>query len=164
MRAAGYRDLRDVKALPANPVSEPVVKEAEVVPLELTATAEGAPPKEGFCGSLGYNFWAINKTPWSGDTSDPMAPLAELKHGKTYILRLANRTPHAHPIHLHGMSFKVLSSSQGAVRPIFTDTYVIQPDEVAELGLVADNLGDWVIHCHIIEHQKSGMTAFLRVV
>lgn len=158
------RDLRDVKALPANPVSWPVVKGAEVVPLELTATAEGAPVKESFCGSLGYNFWAINKVPWSGDTSDPTAPLAELKLGKTYILRLANRTPHAHPIHLHGMSFQVLSSTQGEVRPIFTDTYLIQPDEVADLGLVADNPGDWVIHCHIIEHQKTGMTAFLRVV
>lgn len=158
------RDLRDVKALAPNPVIEPVIRDAEVVPLELTATAEGAPPKDSFCGSLGYNFWAINKTPWSGDTPDPMAPLAEMKLGRTYILRLANRTPHAHPIHLHGMSFKVLSSSQGAVRPIFTDTYLIQPDEVAELGLVADNPGDWVIHCHIIEHQKTGMTAFLRVV
>lgn len=157
------RDLGDVKALPANPNSEPVLQGAEVIPLELTATAENAPVKESFCGSLGYNFWAINKVPWSGDT-DPTAPLAELKLGKTYILRLANRTPHAHPIHLHGMSFKVLSSTAGAVRPIFTDTYLVQPDEIAELGLVADNPGDWVIHCHIIEHQKTGMTAFLRVV
>jgi FtsP/CotA-like multicopper oxidase with cupredoxin domain len=156
------RNLADVKALPANPVSEPVLKDAEVIPLELTATAENAPVKESFCGSLGYNFWAINKVPWGGD-SDPTAPLAELKLGKTYILRLANRTPHAHPIHLHGMSFKVLSSTSGLVRPIFTDTYLVQPDEIAELGLVADNPGDWVIHCHIIEHQKSGMTAFLRV-
>ena len=158
------RDLRNVKPLPANPVSEPVVAGAEVIPLELSATAVDAPVKESFCGSLGYNFWAINKVPWTGDTSDPTAPLAELKLGKTYILRLANRTPHAHPIHLHGMSFKVLSSNIGPVPQIFTDTYLVQPDEVADLGLVADNLGDWVIHCHIIEHQKTGMTAFLRVV
>jgi FtsP/CotA-like multicopper oxidase with cupredoxin domain len=157
------RDLRDVKPLPPNPVSEPELANAEVVPLELSATAEGAPVKESFCGSLGYNFWAINKVPWSGDT-DPTEPLAVLKLGKTYILKLANRTPHAHPIHLHGMSFKVLSSTAGPVRPIFTDTYLVQPDEIAELGLMADNPGDWVIHCHIIEHQKTGMTAFLRVV
>lgn len=166
LRAKGAslkRKLADISPLPANPVSEPQLEGAEVIPLELTATAEGAPVKESFCGSLGYNFWAINKVPWSGDT-DPTAPLAELKLGKTYILRLANRTPHAHPIHLHGMSFKVLSSTAGAVRPIFTDTYLVQPDEVADLGLVADNPGDWVIHCHIIEHQKTGMTAFLRVV
>ena len=156
------RSLKDIRPLPANPVSAPATEVAETIPLDLSATAEGAPAKESFCGSLGFNFWAINKVPWSGDT-DPTAPLAELKLGKTYHLRLANLTPHIHPIHLHGMSFKVMESSLGPVRQIFTDTYLIQPDEVATLALVADNPGDWVIHCHIIEHQKSGMTAFFRV-
>jgi FtsP/CotA-like multicopper oxidase with cupredoxin domain len=23
--------------------------------------------------------------------------------------------------------------------------------------------GDWVFHCHIIEHQKTGMTSYVRV-
>ncbi|MEK1933142.1 MAG: multicopper oxidase domain-containing protein, partial [Pararhizobium sp.] len=36
-------------------------------------------------------------------------------------------------------------------------------DEQAELGLVADNLGDWLLHCHIIEHQKTGMSGYFRI-
>ncbi len=157
------RELAGVTALPANPLSEPDLKNARVLPLELSATAENAPAGESFCGSLGYNFWAINKAPWSGDLPDPHDPLYELKLGQSYILELANRTPHSHPIHLHGLAFKVLKSTTRDVMPIFTDTYLIQPDEVVQLGLKADNPGDWVFHCHVIEHQKTGMTGFFRV-
>ena len=92
-----------------------------------------------------------------------MAPLAELKLGKSYVIDMENLTPHLHPIHLHGMSFVVLSSSTRTVLPLISDTYLIEPNEKVQLGLVADNPGDWVLHCHIIEHQKTGMTSYLRV-
>jgi FtsP/CotA-like multicopper oxidase with cupredoxin domain len=77
---------------------------------------------------------------------------------------MENLTPHAQPIHLHGMGFTVLSSSTGPVRPLVSDTYLIQPDEKVQLGFVADSPGDWLLHCHIIEHQKTGMTSYFRVV
>ncbi|TIS60992.1 MAG: multicopper oxidase family protein [Mesorhizobium sp.] len=157
------RDLRDFGPLEANPVAEVDRASAKRIPLALSATAENV-PGDGICGSLGYSFWAINKVPWPGDTPDPTAPLAELKLGKSYIIDMENLTPHAHPIHLHGMSFKVLSSSTRPVQPLVSDTYLIQPDEKVQLGLVADNPGDWLLHCHIIEHQKTGMTSYLRVV
>ncbi|WP_018699392.1 multicopper oxidase family protein [Amorphus coralli] len=158
------RSLGDVTPLPANPVAEPDLAAASVIPLELSATAEAAPAGGSICGSLGYNFWAINKVPWSGDTPEPHTPIDELKLGRSYVLELANRTPHAHPIHLHGMSFRAIESTNGPVLPHFTDTYLIRPDERVRLALVADNPGDWVFHCHVIEHQKTGMTGFFRVV
>lgn len=157
------RDLRAVAALAANPFTPPDLKNAEAVPLVLSATAENA-ARESFCGSLGYSFWAINKVPWPGDTSDPTAPLAELKRGRTYLLNLENLTPHLHPIHLHGMNFQVVSSSVRSVPPLISDTYLVLPDEKVQLALVADNPGEWVLHCHIIEHQKAGMTSYVRVV
>lgn len=165
-RATGQplgRSLADVTALRPNPIGEAELGNAPVLPLDLSATAEGAPVTESFCGSLGYNFWAINKVPWSGDTPDPHEPLYELKLGRSYVLELANRTPHSHPMHLHGMTFKVLQSTKGPVLPLYTDTYLIRPDEKVQLALKADNPGDWVFHCHIIEHQKTGMTGFFRV-
>lgn len=156
------RDLRDVRPLAANPWTPPDLKSAETIPLVLSATAENA-AKESFCGSLGYSFWAINKVPWPGDTADPMAPLAELKRGRSYILNLENLTPHLHPIHLHGMNFQVIASNTRTVAPLISDTYLVLPDEKVQLALVADNPGDWVLHCHIIEHQKTGMTSYIRV-
>ncbi|RWD05916.1 MAG: multicopper oxidase family protein [Mesorhizobium sp.] len=165
LRAVGKslrRDVRDLAALEANPVAEVDVASAKHISLALSATAENV-PADGICGSLGYSFWAINKVPWPGDTPDPTAPLAELKLGRSYVIDMENLTPQSHPIHLHGMSFKVLSSSTRRVQPLVSDTYLIQPDEKVQLGFVADNPGDWLLHCHIIEHQKSGMTSYIRV-
>ncbi|PDT52683.1 MULTISPECIES: multicopper oxidase family protein [Sinorhizobium] len=165
-RAAGpalNRDLGDVAPLPANPVAEADLSTAKRIPLELTATAEHkATPS--ICGSLGYTFWALNKVPWPGDTPEPIAPIEEMKLGKSYVLQIANRTPHAHPIHLHGLSFRILSSNKRRFLPPPTDTVLLLPDEQAEVALVADNPGDWVIHCHIIEHQKTGMTGYFKII
>ena len=155
------RDVRDLPALAANPIPEPDLSAATQIPFILSASAEEQ-PKGGFCGSLGYNFWAINKVPWSGG-SDPTVPLAEMKAGRTYIFNVENPTPQLHPLHLHGLSFRPMNSTKQAIRPHFSDTYLIQPDEKVQLALVADNPGDWVFHCHIIEHQKTGMTSFVRV-
>lgn len=165
LRATGTdlgRALGDLGPLTVNPVPAFDAAGATNLDMQLSATAETA-PKQSICGTLGYTFWSINNVAWSGDT-DPTAPLAELKTGRSYRIRIANPTPHAHPIHLHGMNFVVLSSNMREVQPYVTDTWLMLPDEKAELGLVADNPGDWVFHCHIIEHQKSGMTTYLRVV
>lgn len=156
------RNLADVAPLPANPIAEADLSTAQRIPIDLTATAEHkAVPS--ICGSLGYTFWALNKVPWPGDTPDPIAPIEELKLGKSYVLQVANRTPHAHPIHLHGLSFRILSSNKRSFLPPPTDTILLLPDEQAELAFVADNPGDWVIHCHIIEHQKTGMTGYFKI-
>ena len=166
LRATGSslkRDIGDLAPLEINPVQEVDVAAAQHISLALSATAENA-PADSICGSLGYSFWAINKVPWPGDTRDPTAPLAELKLGKSYIIDMENLTPRIHPIHLHGMSFRVLKSSTRQVRPVVTDTYLIEADEKVQLGFVADNPGDWLLHCHIIEHQKSGMTSYISVV
>ncbi|MBX4890985.1 multicopper oxidase family protein [Rhizobium bangladeshense] len=162
MGASLKRDIGDLGPLGQNPVPALDLSAAEQIPLVLSATAENA-AAESICGTLGYSFWAINKVPWPGDTPDPTAPLAELKLGKSYVFNLENTTPHAHPIHLHGMSFTVISSSTREVMPLVSDSYLVQPDEKVQLALVADNLGDWVLHCHIIEHQKTGMTSYVRV-
>jgi FtsP/CotA-like multicopper oxidase with cupredoxin domain len=166
LRAVGQslkRNVGDLAELGQNPVAKADLSSAEKIPLVLSATAENA-TVDSICGTLGYSFWAINKVPWPGDTADPTAPLAELKLGKSYIFQLENVTPHAHPIHLHGMSFTTVSSSTRDVMPLVSDTYLIQPDEKVQLAFVADNPGDWMLHCHIIEHQKTGMTSYLRVV
>ena len=34
---------------------------------------------------------------------------------------------------------------------------------VGEIAFVADNPGDWMLHCHVLEHQATGMMATFRV-
>ncbi len=157
------RSFAELKPLPPNPVQEPDLANATTLPFTFSWSAETS-GMESVCGTLGYTFWAINRLPWPGDVPDPGGPLAELKQGQSYIFRLINETPNSHPIHLHGMSFKLLHSNQRKLMPLVTDTALLLPNEHMEVALVADNPGDWVFHCHVIEHQKSGLTGYVRVI
>lgn len=167
LRATGTsptRELRELRPLAPNPVAKPDLANAELHEFVFGWTPEGGEPVNGFCGSLGYNFWSINRIPWPGDAAQGVGPLATLEMGKSYVLRLRNESPNLHPIHLHGLAFVPLKSNQRSLPPLMTDTMLLLKDEVVEIALVADNPGDWAFHCHVIEHQKTGLTGFIRVV
>ncbi|MEJ1159308.1 multicopper oxidase family protein [Prosthecomicrobium sp. N25] len=109
-------------------------------------------------------FWAINKLSWP-NAADPRLPppMAMLAAGRTYRLELVNATPHPHPIHLHGHVFRVLTSSIGG-KPVYAaDTVLLSPKERVEIAFVAAP-GDWMFHCHILEHLETGMMGYFRVV
>ncbi|WP_298963924.1 multicopper oxidase family protein [uncultured Roseibium sp.] len=165
-RASGQsvrRDLKELKPLPLNPVPEPDLANAEVIDFVFGWSPEGDAPQASICGSLGYTFWSINRMAWPGDTPGPFDPLATMKLGRSYVMRLRNESPNAHPIHLHGVSFKLLRSNKRNLPPLVTDTALLLKDETMEVALVADNPGDWAFHCHVIEHQKTGLAGFLRI-
>ncbi|MEP3244909.1 MAG: multicopper oxidase family protein [Sneathiella sp.] len=162
--ASRSRDLRDLKSLAPNPISVPDLAAAERQELIFGWSPEGNGTQNGFCGSFGYTFWSINKTPWAGDAVSGTEPLVTMQRGKSYILTLRNESPNQHPIHLHGLTFRVLKSNQGPVTPIWTDTVLLRKNEIVDIALVADNPGDWAFHCHVIEHQKSGLAGFVRVI
>ena len=148
--------------LAPNPVAEPDLASAEVVPF-LFGWAPGDRPATSICGTLGYTFWSINRQPWPGDLPEAPGPLAVLKRGRSYILRLRNETRYSHPIHLHGLTFRLLRSDKREVPKLLTDTALLLANETMDVALVADNPGDWAFHCHVIEHQKTGLTAYIRV-
>ena len=91
------RDLRDLPPLPENPVALPDLDRADMLEFVFGWTPEGGAPNDGLCGSLGYSFWSINRTPWAGDAATGTGPLAVLQRGKSYVLRLRNESPNLHP-------------------------------------------------------------------
>jgi FtsP/CotA-like multicopper oxidase with cupredoxin domain len=93
-----------------------------------------------------------------------MTPMLTVKRGTPVIFALRNDTVFDHPIHLHGHTFRILSRN-GKPEPVqrLTDTILMSQQESAEIAFVADNPGDWMLHCHILEHQESGMGAVFRV-
>jgi FtsP/CotA-like multicopper oxidase with cupredoxin domain len=147
--------------LAPNPIPEPDLATAEVLSF---AFAAGAGSGSIICGSATPQpmLWSINKQAWS-EVPALMPPLAGLRLGRSYILELQNATPHPHPIHLHGFAFKVLGSNERDIVPYFADTALLSPKERLTVAFVADNPGDWMLHCHIIEHQATGMTGYLDV-
>ncbi len=162
----------DPAPLAAGRMPEPDLKTATRLPFvfSATATAEAISEAEAagaFLGSLcsaAGTFWAINKQVWpAGDHSRIPAPLAVLKRGESYVFQLENVTPHQHPIHIHGHSFKWLKSNKYDLPIHHADTILLRPREKIEAAFVADNPGDWMFHCHIIEHQETGMMGYVRV-
>ena len=90
--------------------------------------------------------------------------VTQLKHRKFYHLRFTNGTGLYHPIHLHGMFFKVLSRNGVQVNePFFRDTALLDYDGSIEIGVVPVDLGKWMLHCHLLEHSALGMMTLVEV-
>jgi FtsP/CotA-like multicopper oxidase with cupredoxin domain len=106
--------------------------------------------------------WAINGVAATGHVHEPMAVLAL---GRTYILNMRNDSAWWHPMHLHGHVFRVLSRNGKPTRHReWQDTVLMAPRERVEIAFLADNAGDWMFHCHVLEHQAGGMMGLIRVV
>ena len=158
-------------------IPEPVIKGAERLNFAfatasdkkaaLAVSAEDDPLSKALLDSLcaaEKTNWTINREAWpEGGHSRVPRPLALLKTGRSYLAELSNETPHVHPIHLHGMTFKVLRSTRRDLPVHFADTVLLTPKERITIAFVADRPGDWMIHCHLIEHQESGMMGYLKV-
>jgi len=117
----------------------------------------------GIMGMSGPS-WAMNGMSMTGDGQRDMPPLLTLNRGRSYILELRNETAWWHPMHLHGHSFRVVSRN-GKANPLkeWRDTVLVPPREMVEIAFVADNPGDWMFHCHVTDHQETGMMATLRI-
>ena len=66
--------------------------------------------------------------------------------------------PMQHPIHFHGQRAMVLSTN-GVKNdnPVWVDTVLVAKGDTVDILLDASNPGQWMAHCHILEHAESGM-------
>ncbi|MGD9293494.1 MAG: multicopper oxidase family protein [Roseobacter sp.] len=105
----------------------------------------------------GDDIWSFNGV--SGLTD---APWQRFARGETARITLKNETAFPHGIHLHGHHFfEVLpDGSLGA----FRDTTLLQRQESRDILCVFDNPGKWLLHCHMLGHQASGMKTWVEVV
>jgi FtsP/CotA-like multicopper oxidase with cupredoxin domain len=98
--------------------------------------------------------------------------------GSTHVWELVNRPnpmgmAMAHPIHLHGPQFRVLSRSGGRANALrdsindagWTDTVVVLPGETVRLQVTfSSHPGLYLYHCHILEHEDMGMMRNFRIL
>jgi len=145
-----------------NPLSEPKLDQAETK--HFVFEWEGAVTPADKMGKAKHAFWTINRRAWEGmKPGNIPAPLAKLELGKSYIFDLKNNTPHMHPIHMHGVMFKVIKSNKKKIEPFFTDTVLMEKNERVQIAFVADNPGRWMYHCHVIEHMKTGLMGYIEI-
>ena len=166
---AGARKYEQPRQLAANPVPRPNLATAERHDVVLGGGMMGKMTSATVSGktmdmrSMMHNglAWAINGVAAQGHMMDP---LLTLSHNRSYVLAVQNDTAWQHPIHLHGHVFRVLSrDGRHPSREQWGDTVMVNSGERVEIAFVADNPGDWMLHCHILEHQAGGMMGIIRV-
>jgi len=165
VRATRERPPDAPPILPANPLPEPDLAAAARHEVALQGGMMGGMRIMGM-GMMGSGAvaWAMSGMSMTGDGQPKMPPLLTLKQGQSAVLDLRNETAWWHPMHLHGHSFRVISrNGKPTTRKEWRDTVLVPPRESTEIAFVADNPGDWMFHCHVTDHQETGMMATLRI-
>jgi len=101
-----------------------------------------------------FDLWTFNSKVFPA-----IEPLVVGQNERVRI-RIANLSMHNHPIHLHGHRFVVTGSDGGRWpraqwRPEITE--IVGVGQTRDLEFVADNPGDWALHCHMMHHTMNAM-------
>ena len=105
----------------------------------------------------GDDIWSFN-----GVSNLPDEPWMQVQQGHTARITLVNDTSFPHGIHLHGHHFHEVEED-GTLGPL-RDTTLLQRQQSRDIICVFDNPGKWLLHCHMLGHQASGMKTWLEVV
>jgi FtsP/CotA-like multicopper oxidase with cupredoxin domain len=105
----------------------------------------------------GVDF-VVNKQPHHRDKP--------VKVGELQIWDVINDTLMDHPFHLHGFFFQVLEvNGQPPAFRSWEDTVNVPPKSRVRIAWMPDDrTGEWMYHCHILEHHASGMMAHFEVI
>lgn len=111
-----------------------------------------------FQGNPYTDSWYINGAQF------PNVEPIRWKFGFTGVLEVRNLSPTEHPFHLHGLLFEVLSvDGIPPQQKQIEDTINVGIYQSVRLLITADNIGQWMAHCHILPHGDGGMMTIFEV-
>ena len=126
--------LKDLVSLDPNPDPRPPSRELEI---HLT-------------GNMERFMWAFDGVTYS-HLKDPIP----FRYNERVRVVLVNDSMMAHPIHLHGHFFEVVTGNPG--RHPRKHTVNVLPGGKVAFDFTADERGDWAFHCHLLYHMHAGM-------
>ena len=155
--------LATIKVAPSAPIDTPEVAPptaADFIPAQMFADV-----KVGKTWDLnairGGRFgigWTMNRKLW------PDADKAAYRLGEPQKVTFKNSSSRLHPMHIHGVFFRVLErNGKKAAEPFTRDTVLVGPRESVTIGFVPEHPGIWLTHCHIQEHAEAGMMTTIDV-
>ncbi|HEY6058538.1 MAG TPA: multicopper oxidase family protein [Candidatus Limnocylindrales bacterium] len=106
--------------------------------------------------------WTIN-----GLTFDPGRVDAQPRLGTTETWIFTNKSGSNHIVHIHGIDQQLVSRNGAPAKPdeVMKESWNLAIGETIVLKLkFTDNVGKFVFHCHILEHEDAGMMAQYEVV
>ena len=106
---------------------------------------------------MDWNWHTINGR--SGPYTTPLV----CKHGERVRIRILDFSPmQHHPVHLHGHTFWVTGTEGGRIPEsawIPGNNTLVGVATVKEVEFVANNVGDWPLHCHMTHHMMNHMVS-----
>ena len=115
-------------------------------------------------GSNSQMSFVINGKSFKANRIDEL-----ITSGATEIWSIKNMSPMAHPFHAHAIQYQILTRNgipASGVDLGWKDTFLVQPGETVRIIGKFDgtiNYGDYMYHCHILEHEDAGMMGYFRI-
>ena len=136
LESVGHRVLvyKDLVALDPNPDPRPPTRALEI---HLT-------------GNMERFMWSFG-----GEKFSEITRSIPFRLNERVRVTLVNDSMMAHPIHLHGHFFELVTGNPG-FHPR-KHTVNVAPGGKASFDLTADAPGDWAFHCHLLYHMHAGM-------
>jgi len=106
--------------------------------------------------SMEYNWLVLNGK--AGPAITPMiVPL-----GSRVRIRFVNLGMDHHPMHLHGHTFYITGTEAGRIPETAWwpgNTVLVGVAQARDVEFVANNPGDWMLHCHLPHHNMNQMSS-----
>lgn len=100
-------------------------------------------------GNMYRYSWSFNDTQYAD--SEPI----KVHLGDHIRFNYINETMMNHPIHLHGL-WQYLDNGHGNFNPK-KHVINVKPGTTVSVDVIADALGEWAFHCHLLYHMDTGM-------
>ena len=172
-----YLQLPAITPLPATTATRPLalIEEADEGADENEEEIEG--PVAALLGTVDDGVWTARE--WMDPVTENPAT------GTTEIWEIYNTTADAHPMHIHEVAFEVVNREglvtdeeaevrqpiqlDGTITPRepwetgFKDTVIAYPGQVTRIRAQFRTPGQFVWHCHIVEHEDNEMMRPYRI-
>lgn len=106
-----------------------------------------------------FNFFTIN-----GRSAPYTTPMV-VRLGDRVRIRMMNLSAmDQHPMHLHGHTFWVTGNEGGRIPEALWmpgNTVLVSVGQSRDIEFVANNPGDWMLHCHILHHMMNHMVSMV---
>jgi FtsP/CotA-like multicopper oxidase with cupredoxin domain len=108
--------------------------------------------------NMEFNWLTLN-----GKVGPATTPLI-VKLGDRVRIRMINLGMDHHPMHLHGHTFAVTGTEAGRQPQAIwgpANTVLVGVAQARDIEFVANNPGDWMLHCHLPHHMMNQMSSMV---
>ncbi|HET9087515.1 MAG TPA: copper oxidase [Acidobacteriaceae bacterium] len=106
--------------------------------------------------SMEYNWLVLNGR--SGPATTPLI----VRQGDYVRIRFVNLGMDHHPMHIHGHTFFITGTEGGRIPETAWwpgNTVLVGVAQARDIEFVANNPGDWMLHCHLPHHMMNQMAS-----